>query len=63
VQDVLTAAEVASIFKVHVSAVSRWATSGKLAGFKTPGGGGWRFHRSDVEAFIPEPADPAEVAS
>jgi excisionase family DNA binding protein len=53
----LTATHVAEVFQVSAEAVRGWAETGKLAGFKTPGGH-WRFRRVDVEAFLPneEPA-------
>ena len=50
---ILTPADVASIFGVSAKTVSRWAQSGRLPGFHTPGGH-YRFKRSDVEALYNE---------
>lgn len=47
----LTPAEVASLFRVDPKTVSRWAESGRLKGFRTPGGH-WRFRESDVRKVL-----------
>jgi excisionase family DNA binding protein len=46
--DLLTAAEVAGIFRVSTKTVWRWAVAGKLPGLLTPGGH-HRFRRADVD--------------
>lgn len=51
--DLLTPDEVARIFKVSARTVGRWAKTGKLPAFRTPGGQA-RFSRSVVEAFLAE---------
>lgn len=49
--DVLTPAEVARLFRVDGKTVARWAKSGQLASFRTPGGHR-RYRRADVEALM-----------
>lgn len=49
--DLLTPSEVARLFKVDPKTVTRWAKSGKLTSFRTPGGHR-RFRASEVEALI-----------
>jgi excisionase family DNA binding protein len=44
----MTPGEVASLFRVHVSTVARWATEGRLRAIVTPGGHR-RYRREDVE--------------
>lgn len=48
---VLTPTEVARLFRVDPKTVTRWATDGKLAGFRTPGGHR-RFWQSDVQNLL-----------
>lgn len=50
---ILTAGDVAEMFKVSVVTVGNWASAGKLRCFRTPGGHR-RFRVEDVEAFIAE---------
>lgn len=45
--DVLTPSEVADLFSVSPTTVSRWADEGRIKGFKTVGGH-WRFHSEDI---------------
>lgn len=53
--DLLSTQEVAAIFKVGVSSVTRWVRKGTLApAFWTPGGHA-RFRREDVEALRDKP--------
>ncbi len=47
----MTLKEVAELLKISERSVYRLAKDGKLPGFK-PGGGAWRFRRSDVEAWV-----------
>ena len=47
--DLLTPAEVATIFGVAPKTVTRWAQAGKLAAYRTLGGHR-RYLRADVEA-------------
>lgn len=49
----MSAQEVATVFAVPRSTVSRWAKAGKLPSFKTPGGR-YRFERAEVEKLLPE---------
>lgn len=46
--DLIKPAEVAAMFKVHVSTVRRWADEGYLSLVKTPGGQ-CRYHRKEAE--------------
>jgi excisionase family DNA binding protein len=52
-QTLLTTGEVATRYRVGQTTVRRWADSGQLASFKTPGGRR-RFRAADVEALIAE---------
>lgn len=49
--EILTRAQVAAIFGVHVSTVSRWLVEGRIPSFSTPGGSA-RYYRADIEAFL-----------
>ncbi len=49
--DYLTLKEVAILLKLSERSVYRLAKDGKLPGFK-PGGGAWRFRRTDVETWV-----------
>lgn len=53
--EVLTEREVAALFRVDPKTVSRWAMTGKLDGFKTPGGH-YRFPREAVLAALEDGA-------
>lgn len=57
--DLLTTAEVAETFRVTEAAVTAWVREGKLTAVRTPGGKGYRYHRSDVEAFLAPDPEPA----
>ncbi len=50
--DVLDAKEVAQMLKVSVRTVVRLAERGEIVAFKV--GDLWRFHRSDIDAYIEE---------
>jgi excisionase family DNA binding protein len=55
----LTAGEVAQIFRVSPKTVARWGRSGRLPMFRTPGGD-QRYRLPDIEAFFdrePEASD------
>jgi excisionase family DNA binding protein len=49
--EVLTPAEVASIFRVDAKTVTRWSAEGKLPCFKTLGGHR-RYRRVHIEALL-----------
>lgn len=49
--ELLSPAEVARIFGVHVTTVVRWARRRQLAHIVTPSGHR-RFYRADVDAFL-----------
>ena len=49
--DLLTPAEVASIFKVDPKTVTRWAKAGKLTSFRTMGGHR-RYQRGEIEDLL-----------
>lgn len=48
----LTTAEVADIFRVDAGTVTQWVREGRIAALKSPGGGAYRFHRSEVEKLL-----------
>ena len=48
--DVMTAQEVAPLFRVSAQTIANWADEGLIPFFKTPRGQR-RFYREDVEAF------------
>jgi excisionase family DNA binding protein len=52
----LTAREVAALFRVDRSTVTRWAQTGKLPCIDTPGGMR-RFRESDVRALLEQDPD------
>lgn len=61
-QPVLTAHEVAALFRVNAATVGRWARAGLLGSFFTPGGER-RYRRSDVALAVRrgyQPASPLE---
>lgn len=49
---VLTPAEVAAMFRVDPKTVTRWANSGKVKSFRTPGGA-VRIWADGLEEFLP----------
>jgi excisionase family DNA binding protein len=49
--DLLTPAEVATLFRVNAKTVSRWARTGKVATVRTLGGHR-RFRRAEIEAHL-----------
>lgn len=55
----LSPKDAAELLGVHDETIKRWASSGKLPAFRTPGGW-WRFRRSDVLALTT--TDPGQVA-
>jgi len=62
-KSILTTQEVAAIFAVTPSTVVKWADSGHLPHFRTPGRHR-RFYRADVEALrAGQPAPAPEVRS
>ena len=60
-EPLMTSGEVAAMWKVDAKTVSRWATSGKLASIRTPGGHR-RFRESDVRAFLAARPQEEEAA-
>ena len=50
IEPLLTRAEVAAIFRVDATVVTRWARSGKLPSVRTPGGR-WRFREDVIRAL------------
>lgn len=58
----LSPREASALIGFHEDTLKRWATDGKLAAIKTPGGW-WRFRRSDVLAVLaPVAASPEDAA-
>jgi excisionase family DNA binding protein len=49
---IMTAEDVATFFKVSVSAVRRWTRNGQLKGHKLGGKGDWRYLKGDVVEFL-----------
>jgi len=49
--DLLTSAEVADLFRVDLKTVGRWASSGRIKSFCTPGGHR-RYRKSDIQALL-----------
>lgn len=47
----LTPGEVAALFRVKVETVTRWANTGKLTPFRTPGGTR-RYHASEIKELL-----------
>lgn len=55
--DLMTTAEVAEALRVTEATVTAWVRDSKLAAIRLPGGKGYRFRKSDVDAlFDPETA-------
>jgi excisionase family DNA binding protein len=52
----LTAGEVAVLFRVDPKTVTRWAKAGKLTSIRTPGGHR-RYREAEVKALLAPPAD------
>lgn len=63
--ELLTPAEVARIFRVSASSVTRWVREGHVPAIRLPGERGQiRIRRTDVELFLnPTPAAPAAEAA
>lgn len=59
--DLLTTAEVADAFRVAQATVNRWVREGDLKAIPLPGGKGYRYRRSDVEALL-TPTEPGSAA-
>lgn len=51
VDEMLTPREVAAMFRVDPRTVTRWAKTGKLRAYRTPGGHA-RFSRADAEELL-----------
>ena len=58
VEQLLTPAEVAQLFRVTPKTVARWATSGQLGSIRTPGGHR-RFRETEVSALFATLSEPA----
>ena len=50
-EPLLTASEVAALFRVDSKSVTRWAKQGRLTSIRTPGGG-HRFRESEIRARL-----------
>ena len=48
----MTATEVASVFRVTLTQVGRWRRSGKLSAARPPAGKGHLFFRAEVSAWL-----------
>ena len=59
--DVLTRAEVAELLGLHPDVVTRKVRTLGLPGIRLPGGGGWRFSRTDVLAWWKENGKLAQL--
>jgi hypothetical protein len=49
--ELLTAAQVAVMFRVDPKTVTRWGAAGRLARFRTPGGMSW-YYGAEVRALL-----------
>ncbi|AEG43150.1 BldC family transcriptional regulator [Isoptericola variabilis] len=58
-EDLLTPAEVASLFRVDPKTVTRWAKAGKLSSIRTLGGHR-RYKESEVRALLGAASEEAE---
>lgn len=58
----MTPGQVADLFNVSVVTVGKWADTGKLRSFRTPGGQR-RFDPVDVRRFLDEMGNNTEVAA
>jgi len=58
-EQLLTAKEVGDELGVSHFTVSRWAREGLFPAIALPGGKGWRFRRSDLDAFKRDGQVPA----
>ncbi|MFD6949857.1 DNA-binding protein [Nocardiopsis sp. TSRI0078] len=56
--EVLTPAEVATLFRVDGNTVTRWAKNGRISSFRTPGGHR-RYLKSEVTALWTQRLTPA----
>jgi excisionase family DNA binding protein len=54
--EILTIREVAELLKINEKTAYKLAAEGKLPGFRV--GGGWRFKRSTINAWIDAQCDP-----
>jgi excisionase family DNA binding protein len=54
-EKLMTAGEVATLFRVDSKTVGRWAAAGRIEFVRTPGGHR-RYRESDVNALIASPA-------
>jgi len=59
---ILTTGDVAALFRVDQGTVRRWATTGVLPFFETPGGQ-YRFHASDIRQYVSVPAQPTPAVA
>jgi excisionase family DNA binding protein len=59
-QPLLTASEVAELFRVNPKTISRWVRERRITGIRTPGGHG-RFRESDVRAALALAGRPEAV--
>jgi excisionase family DNA binding protein len=59
--ELLTTAQVAAIYGVTKETVLNWVRADALPAVRTPGGGQFRFRRSDVERLL-EPQPPKAVS-
>jgi excisionase family DNA binding protein len=59
-----TALEVAAFYRVDPSTVRRWADKGLIPAIKTPGGGKYRFPKSEIDQLlsIGMPAEEEQAA-
>jgi len=61
----LTASEVADLFRVTEATVASWRRGGRLTAIRLPGGKGYRYDKAEVEALLvseratPEPEQVA----
>jgi excisionase family DNA binding protein len=56
----MTSTEVASVFRVDRSTVSRWASEGRVESIRTPGGRQFRYRESEIRKLLSE-GNPEDV--
>ena len=51
-EEILTLDQIATILKIHIATVQRWARTGQINAIRLGNKSGYRVRRSDFEAFL-----------